>query len=180
MKRSGQGVTLVWLALGAAAFVFLKWRDSGIEASAERLAARADSGSLVHRPLDSIPKPFARLNAPIVLKSRRAVVPIRKTQLRAAVGDSVPVSVTAYCLRGTTRTGAAVRDGIVAADPRVFSLGREIDLEIDGRFIGRFQVLDTGLLIKGRTIDLWMQDCSEARSFGRKRGFAVLAPEIRR
>jgi len=101
-------------------------------------------------------------------------------RLRAEPGQPVAVSVTAYCLLGRTRTGTQVREGIVAADPRVFPLNTEIDVIVGKDTLGRFRVEDTGLLIKGRKLDIWLADCSQARAFGRKRGLATLTSEIRR
>jgi 3D (Asp-Asp-Asp) domain-containing protein len=92
-------------------------------------------------------------------------------------GDPVPVQLTAYCLnRTTTRRGRYVRAGIVAADPRLFPLSRYIELYADGRYLGRFLIDDTGRLIKGNIVDIWMPTCREARQFGRRKGTAVLVP----
>ena len=92
-------------------------------------------------------------------------------------GDPVPVQMTAYCLtRNTTRRGRYVRAGIVAADPRLFPLSRYVELYADGRYLGRFLIDDTGRLIKGNIIDIWMPTCREARQFGRRKGTAVLVP----
>lgn len=92
-------------------------------------------------------------------------------------GDPVPVQMTAYCLtRSTTRRGRYVRAGIVAADPRLFPLSRYVELYADGGYLGRFLIDDTGRLIKGNIIDIWMPTCREARQFGRRKGTAVLVP----
>ena len=66
--------------------------------------------------------------------------------------------------------------GIVAADPRLFPLSRYVELYADGRYLGRFLIDDTGRLIKGNVIDIWMPTCREARQFGRRKGTAVLVP----
>ena len=92
-------------------------------------------------------------------------------------GDPVPVEMTAYCLtRTTTRRGRYVRAGIVATDPRLFPLARYIELYDGRRYIGRFLIDDTGRLIKGNKIDIWMPTCREARLFGRRKGIGVLVP----
>ena len=94
-------------------------------------------------------------------------------------GDPVPVQMTAYCLtRSTTRRGRYVRAGIVAADPRLFPLSRYVELYAEGRYMGRFLIDDTGRLIKGNSIDIWMPTCREARQFGRRTGTAVLVPRL--
>jgi 3D (Asp-Asp-Asp) domain-containing protein len=92
-------------------------------------------------------------------------------------GDPVPIQMTAYCLtKTTTRRGRYVRAGIVAADPRLFPLSRYIELYDGRRYLGRFLIDDTGRLIKGAIIDIWMPTCREARIFGRRKGIAVLVP----
>ncbi|HYC51349.1 MAG TPA: 3D domain-containing protein [Gemmatimonadaceae bacterium] len=92
-------------------------------------------------------------------------------------GDPVPVEMTAYCLtRTTTRRGRYVRAGIVAADPRLFPLSRYVELYDGRRYLGRFLIDDTGRLIKGNIVDVWMPTCREAKIFGRRKGIAVLVP----
>lgn len=92
-------------------------------------------------------------------------------------GDPVPIEMTAYCLtKTTTRRGRYVRAGIVAADPTLFPLSRYIELYVGRRYLGRFLIDDTGRLIKGNIIDIWMPTCREARLFGRRKGTAVLVP----
>lgn len=92
-------------------------------------------------------------------------------------GEPVPVQMTAYCLtRTTTRRGRYVRAGIVATDPKLFPLSRYIELYVGRRYLGRFLIDDTGRLIKGNIIDIWMPTCREARLFGRRNGTAVLVP----
>ncbi len=76
-------------------------------------------------------------------------------------------SATAYCLKGRTASGAGVRRGIVAADPRVLPLGTRISLNA-GTYTGSYVVADTGGAIKGRKLDIWVSSCSEARRFGRR------------
>lgn len=92
-------------------------------------------------------------------------------------GEPVPVEMTAYCLtRTTTRRGRYVRAGIVAADPKLFPLSRYVELYDGRRYLGRFLIDDTGRLIKGNIIDVWMPTCREAKIFGRRKGIAVLVP----
>lgn len=76
-------------------------------------------------------------------------------------------TATAYCLRGKTAMGHGVRRGIIAADPRVLRLGSTVVLEGSG-YSGSYLVSDTGGRIKGKKIDIWVPNCSEARRFGRR------------
>jgi len=75
---------------------------------------------------------------------------------------------TAYCHGTTTASGARARPGIVAADPAVLPLGTVIRLQRAGRYDGPYTVLDTGPGVRGRRIDVFMRDCREARTFGRR------------
>ncbi len=74
---------------------------------------------------------------------------------------------TAYCLKGITASGSRVRRGIVAADPRVIPLGTRIYINA-GPYSGNYTVTDTGGVIKGRILDLWVPSCGEAVRFGRR------------
>ena len=97
----------------------------------------------------------------------------------ARYGEPMPVQLTAYCLKGTTRRDNSVRPGIVAADPRVFPLGRYIDVYVGRVYHGRFLVDDTGSAVRDALLDIWTPECSDARRFGRQRGVAVLVPRPR-
>ena len=107
-------------------------------------------------------------------KAESAARRIRKLADEARGGKRVRVSVTQYCLQGTTRTGRPVRDGILAADPRIFPLGSMVELYVGRRSAGRFLVDDTGGAVKGATVDVWVPDCAAAIRFGRRRGSVVL------
>jgi 3D (Asp-Asp-Asp) domain-containing protein len=76
-------------------------------------------------------------------------------------------SATAYCLQGRTAMGHGVRRGIIAADPRVLKLGSRVTIN-GGGYSGTYLVSDTGGAIKGKRIDIWVPNCSEARKFGRR------------
>lgn len=181
MKQSSVVQLLLSLTLGTAALVFLKWQNSDIDADSAGLTPLLVDSAAVARRRDSLPKPFARLKAPAIVAPKPVnPAPRKPARLMAELGEPVQVSVTAYCLKGTTRSGTGVREGIVAADPRVFPLNSEIELKIGGKSLGLFKVEDTGLLIKGRKIDIWLENCGEARSFGRKGGIATRSPKIRR
>lgn len=79
-----------------------------------------------------------------------------------------PFEATAYCDYGFTASGAWVREGIVAGDPRVLPLGSVIDIKIDDEVREQHEVMDTGGKVKGYIIDIWMPSCEEAVAFGRR------------
>lgn len=101
------------------------------------------------------------------------------TGRRLRYGDPLPVELTAYCLKGTTRRDRYVREGIVASDPKTFPLARYIEIYVGRKYFGRFLVDDTGKHIKGNRLDIWTPTCREARLFGRQQGTAVLVPRPR-
>lgn len=76
-------------------------------------------------------------------------------------------SASAYCFSGRTAMGHAVRRGLIAADPRVLKLGSTVYVSA-GPWSGTYLVSDTGGAIKGKRIDIWVPNCSEARRFGRQ------------
>lgn len=117
---------------------------------------------------------------PTAKKADRASNTKRGSERRAAkFGEPVDVALTAYCLKGLTRRDHYVRQGIVAADPKVFPLGRYVEIYVGSDYYGRFLVDDTGRAIKGNILDIWTPTCREARIFGRTRGTAVLVPKPR-
>lgn len=92
---------------------------------------------------------------------------VEKTALvRKAVSKRKFVA-TAYCFKGKTAMGHKVRNGLIAADPRVLRLGTNVTIDA-GQYSGTYLVSDTGGMIKGNRIDIWMSSCSEARRFGRR------------
>ena len=74
---------------------------------------------------------------------------------------------TAYSLRGRTASGIMVSRGLIAADPRVLPLGSKVRLEVPG-YHGEYLVADTGGMIKGKRIDIWIPTSREAMRFGRR------------
>jgi 3D (Asp-Asp-Asp) domain-containing protein len=114
---------------------------------------------------------------PVVVRAERILPHLPKLHnifVRAPAGKALPVSLTQYCLQGTTRRDHWVREGIVAADPRIFPLARYVEVFLGKKYLGRFLVDDTGGKVKGRTLDIWTPSCSDARRFGRQRGTATL------
>lgn len=74
---------------------------------------------------------------------------------------------TAYCDQGITKSGVPVETGIVAADPRILPLGSLIRIE-NTRYSGVYRVMDTGGLIKGKIIDIFIPSLEMALQFGRR------------
>lgn len=74
---------------------------------------------------------------------------------------------TAYCITGISKSGIPIAPGHVAADPKVIPLGSII--HVDSPLMGGiYQVLDTGALIKGNIIDIFIPSYEDCREFGRR------------
>ena len=114
-RKRGAAQLAGWLIIGAATLVFLKWQNDDIDAVSIVPVPFILDSATVPRRLDSIPRPFARLKAPVALAPRKNPAPPLPTKLRAEPGQPVPVSITAYCLKGRTRMGTGVREGVIAA-----------------------------------------------------------------
>src|SRR6478736_2349466 len=90
-----------------------------------------------------------------------------------AAGSRLRFITTAYCKGQTTASGVGVTTGIVAADKRLLPEGSVI--EIDGvpgqpdslpdRYRGIYTVMDTGPMVLGRHIDVYLWSCTESLSF---------------
>lgn len=87
----------------------------------------------------------------------------------SVLGDSEfeDFEATAYCIYGTTFSGVVVQRGIVAADPSILPIGSVIEVRA-GKYSGIYTVMDTGAVIKGRIIDIYMPEYEEAIEFGRQ------------
>lgn len=98
---------------------------------------------------------------PRVVKEKPKVV---KTVSSRIVGART-FNASAYSLRGKTASGERVRQGIIAADPRVLPLGTKVHIQGMGIFV----VKDTGGAIKNNRIDIWMPSTANAMKFGRRK-----------
>lgn len=86
-----------------------------------------------------------------------------------ASGAVVPMELTAYSL-GCDAPGPRTKAGTtpaaghtVAADPRVLPIGSIVRIE----GLGERQVHDVGAAVRGRVLDVYVEDCAEAREWGR-------------
>jgi len=72
---------------------------------------------------------------------------------------------------GIAATGMPVRRGVVAVDPRVIPYYSRLYIEApDGSWVYGYAVAgDTGSAIKGNKIDLFMENATEVKNFGRRK-----------
>ncbi|MDN5326931.1 MAG: hypothetical protein PWP41_1627 [Moorella sp. (in: firmicutes)] len=86
-------------------------------------------------------------------------------EVSARAGDTLMLIATAYTHTGNrTATGIWPYRGVVAVDPRVIPLGTRLYVEGYGYAVAQ----DTGGLIKGNRIDLFMDSEGEAIRWGRR------------
>jgi len=90
-------------------------------------------------------------------------------------GEQARFAATAYCDSGVTKSGVRTRRGIVAADPAHLPVGSVVRVRGVGhpRYEGIYTVMDTGGLVRGRRIDVYVPDCTEAKQFGFRKGVLV-------
>ena len=93
--------------------------------------------------------------------------------------DTVRFESTAYCETGDpTASGKWPREGVtVAVDPDVIPIGSAVMIwGEDGEWMGIFEAQDTGRLIKGRIIDIYMDEHRDAVYWGRQTVYIRVIP----
>ncbi len=96
-----------------------------------------------------------------------ATIQQARCQLLPYPSSPMPFQATAYSESGVTKSGVPAKYGIVAADPAVLPLGSWIRVEGPAH-PGVFRVMDTGRLIKGRIIDIYLPEFRQAVEYGRQ------------
>lgn len=97
-----------------------------------------------------------------------AILPVFAKDPRIRHRRETPMKATAYSQKGTTKSGAPTRRGVIAADPKVLPIGTKVKVTGAGRYSGHYEVKDTGRRIKGRKVDVFIPSNREARKFGVK------------
>ena len=92
---------------------------------------------------------------------------------RAAVSPpavtNATFTFTAYCTGTRTATGTRPNEATIAADPAVLPMGTRVRVSgLRQPYDRVYTVGDTGGKIRGRRIDLYMRNCTEAKNFGRR------------
>ena len=98
--------------------------------------------------------------------ARQAV--LRESTALPATGARVRFSATAYCKGALTASGVWPRTGVAAADPVLLPVGSVIQMLDEPPYSGVYTIMDTGPMIQGRHIDIYMWSCTEAERFGRR------------
>jgi 3D (Asp-Asp-Asp) domain-containing protein len=84
-------------------------------------------------------------------------------------GSRLAFSASAYCKGIVTASGVPAQSGVAAADPELLPVGSVIEIDsLPRKYNGIYTVMDTGPLVQGRLVDVYMWNCNEALAFGRK------------
>jgi 3D (Asp-Asp-Asp) domain-containing protein len=114
---------------------------------------------------------FVLLYEVTVMDSRFALrqVAEREDTAPPSAGARLRFAATAYCKGTTTASGVNVRTGIAAADPELLPVGSVIQVDkLPDRYNGIYTVMDTGPAVQGRHIDIYIWNCNEALTLGRR------------
>lgn len=130
-----------------------------------------------NNPGDATTQPTDAVEDGAAEEKKAAAAPLNETKAAidrpetgaeaSAASPAVTFTATAYSLRGRTASGTGVRRGIIAADRRLLPIGTRVRLEA-GSYSGEYLVADTGGAVRGRKIDIWVPQTSEAMRFGRR------------
>lgn len=112
---------------------------------------------------------FVLLYQATILDSRYAArqALLREDQVQPGPGTRLRFQASAYCTGEVTASGVAPRTGIAAADPDYLPSGSVVQVErIGSQYNGVYTIMDTGPVVKGRRIDVYIRSCDEAVRFG--------------
>jgi 3D (Asp-Asp-Asp) domain-containing protein len=113
---------------------------------------------------------FALLYQVTAIDSRYAArhAVLRETSAVPSPGARLRFSATAYCKGDVTASGVWPRTGVAAADSALLPVGSVIQVIDRPPYTGIYTIMDTGPMVQGRHIDLYMWSCTEALAFGRR------------
>lgn len=105
--------------------------------------------------------------------ARRAVQ--RQDVAEPGPGTRLRFAASAYCTGEVTASGVAPRKGIAAADPDLLPTGSVIQIEkLGAQHDGVYTIMDTGPVVKGRRLDIYMRNCDQAVAFGVRPALVVV------
>ena len=110
------------------------------------------------------PRSEAKTKAAVAIVRHR-VAAVRRVVVAEDIAypiRAVEVLATSYCNRGPTFTGVPAGPGSIAVDPSVIPLGSSIFVPGYGYGVAD----DTGSLIKGDRIDVWLPTCAASIQWG--------------
>jgi 3D (Asp-Asp-Asp) domain-containing protein len=94
---------------------------------------------------------------------------LREEQADPGPGARLKFNASAYCTGDLTASGLAPRTGIAAADPDVLPSGSVVEItKLGPHYDGVYAIMDTGPIVRGRVLDIYMRNCAEATRFGKQ------------
>jgi 3D (Asp-Asp-Asp) domain-containing protein len=114
---------------------------------------------------------FVLLYQATILDSRYAArqALMREDKADPGPGARLRFEASAYCTGEVTASGLPPRTGIAAADPDVLPTGSVIQISTVGeKYDGIYTIMDTGPIVRGRLLDIYIRSCDEATTFGRR------------
>lgn len=131
-----------------------------------------DSRKVITKPVDKV---IEKAEEKYIVSSRGQVIRYKKVLIMEATAYDLSVGSTGktpdHPEYGITFSGTRARPGVVAVDPRVIPLGTKLYVEsLDSTSdYGVASAEDTGSAIKGKKIDLFMENSKAAWRFGRRK-----------
>lgn len=141
--------------------------ENGIESLREII-----NEDIIKEPVDEM---VEKGSEKYLVASRGQIVRYKKVLIMEATAYDLSVGSTGktsdHPEYGITYSGTKARPGVVAVDPKVIPLGSKLYVEyLDGsKDYGFASAEDTGSAIKGKKIDLFMDDSKAAWRFGRRK-----------
>ncbi len=83
-------------------------------------------------------------------------------------GAHMRFTATAYCQGAVTASGVLPQTGVAAADPALLPVGSVVEVASAPPYSGVYTIMDTGPMIQGRRLDIYIWSCTEALQFGRR------------
>jgi 3D (Asp-Asp-Asp) domain-containing protein len=113
---------------------------------------------------------FVLLYQVTTFDSRHAAQQADEGALRAipVPGARLRFTATAYCQGSVTASGVAPQTGVAAADPALLPVGSVVQVSSAPPYGGVYTIMDTGPMIQGRRLDIYIWSCTEALQFGRR------------
>jgi 3D (Asp-Asp-Asp) domain-containing protein len=126
--------------------------------------ALADENTRLRKETEAQKRTIDEISRGIATRGRRMVVEATAYNATAdQCGDDL----------GITASGTHVKEGrTIAVDPRVIPLGSKVFIPGRGVYVAE----DTGRVIKGAIIDIYLDSVAEAERFGRQQLIIYVAP----
>lgn len=141
--------------------------SNGVETNRELVSEKT-----IRQPVTEIIKYGAEEINPLREKATAETVSV------LASCEYIDCKAYSYIIHGKTATGMKTKRGLIAVDPKVIPLGTKVYVQsLDGKAdYGYAIAADTGGMIKGQTIDMWVPTYAEAAQNGVRKMRVYILP----